>query len=170
MPIFLPHDTNRRLSRCTGSLSSGHKVAMADHSESGQALIEFALCLPVLLLVAFGLCTFGLAMSNYLVLEDATNVGARQLAISRGQSTDPCSTASSAVIAAAPNLLRTNLGFSYSINGTSYSGTTCTGAASNMAQGATARLSVTYPCSLVSYKYNYSPTCTLTASTSELIQ
>lgn len=138
--------------------------------ESKQALIEFGLCLPVLLPVLFGLCTFGIAFSNYLVLEDATDVGARQLAISRSQTTDPCSTTSSFVYAAAPHLTKANLGFSPVINEASYTGASCTGAAANMVQGATAKIAVTYPCSLVSYRWNFGSSCALTASTAELIQ
>ncbi|MGI4756655.1 MAG: TadE/TadG family type IV pilus assembly protein [Janthinobacterium lividum] len=137
--------------------------------DSGQALVEFALVLPVLLLVVFGIFTFGIAFSNYLVLEDATNVGARQLAISRGQTTDPCSTASTAVIAAAPTLTKANLGFSYTFNGNAASGTSCTSAAVYLVQNATAKITVTYPCSLVSFRWNYGA-CTLTAATAELIQ
>lgn len=154
------------------SLSGSKQLAAnaALRGEDGQALIEFALCLPVLLLVLFGLCTFGVAFSNYLVLEDATNVGARQLAISRSQTTDPCSTTSSSVFAAAPNLTRANMAFSYVVNGSSFTGTSCTGAASSMVQGATAKITVTYPCSLVSYRWNFGPSCSLTASTAELIQ
>ncbi len=139
-------------------------------SESGQAALETALCLPILLLVTLGLCTFGIALSNYLMLTDAVNVGARQLAISRGESTDPCSTASSSVLLAAPNLTKANLSFTYAINGNAYSGTTCKSAAANMIQGATAKLTVTYPCSLVSFRWNFSGACILTSSTAELIQ
>lgn len=138
--------------------------------EGGQALIEFALTLPILLLVVFGLCTFGIAFSNYLMLEDATNVGARQLAISRSQTNDPCLTTSSSVFAAAPNLTQANLAFTYVVNGSTYSGTSCTAAASKMVQGATAKITVTYPCSLVSYEWGLGAACSLTASTAELIQ
>ncbi len=142
----------------------------AGDSESGQSLIEFALCLPILLLIVFGIAMFGLTFANYLMLTDATNVGARQLAVSRGQTSDPCATVSSSVIAGTPNLLRNSLVFNYTINGSAYNGTSCTGAASNMVQGSTARVVVTYPCSLVSFRYNYSPSCTISASTAELIQ
>ncbi len=140
-----------------------------ENSESGQAMIEFALILPVLLLVVFGITTFGVAMSNYLMLEDATNVGARQLAISRGQTTDPCSTASSAISAAAPNLTRASLGYSFTLNGVAYSGTSCSSGTNNMVQGATAKVVVTYPCSIVSFRYNFG-SCTLSSATAELIQ
>ena len=138
--------------------------------ENGQALIEFALSLPILLLVLFGLCTFGIGFSNYLMLEDATNVGARQLAISRSQTNDPCATVSSSVFAAAPNLTKANLAFTYVVNGTPFAGTSCTPATSSMVQGATAKVTVTYPCSLASYRWNFGSVCSLTASTAELIQ
>ena len=68
-------------------------------------MVEMALVLPVLLLVLTGILTFGLAFNNYVILTEATSVGARALAISRGATTDPCATASSAVIAAAPLLV-----------------------------------------------------------------
>lgn len=94
-------------------------------ASDGSGLIETAVCLPVLMTVVTGIFTFGIAMNNYLLLTDATNVGARQLAISRGQTTDPCKTASTAVIAATPILKSSNLTFNYVFNGTAYSGTTC---------------------------------------------
>ena len=53
--------------------------------QEGQAMVEMALVLPVLLLVVTGILTFGLAFNNYLLLTEATSVGARTLAISRGR-------------------------------------------------------------------------------------
>ncbi len=61
--------------------------------ENGQAMVEMALALPVLLLVLTGILTFGLAFNNYVLLTEATSIGARTLAISRGATTDPCATA-----------------------------------------------------------------------------
>ena len=55
--------------------------------EGGQALIEFALVMPLLLLVVVGAIQFGLALQNYVALTDAVRVGARQAAVSR--SIDP---------------------------------------------------------------------------------
>ena len=52
-------------------------------------MVEMALALPILLLVVTGILTFGLAFNNYLLLTEATSVGARTLAISRGATTDP---------------------------------------------------------------------------------
>jgi Flp pilus assembly protein TadG len=145
-------------------------------NESGQAMIEMALALPLLLLVLTGILTFGLAFNNYVLLTEATSIGARTLAISRGATTDPCATASSAVIAAAPLLASANLSFTFVLNGTTYTGTSCssgsstTGAAGNLVQGANAIVTVTYPCSLAVYGANYAPHCSLQAQMTELVQ
>lgn len=148
-------------------LPEASQTAMA--GDAGQALVEFALCLPFLLLLVFGIFTFGIAFENYMVLQNATNIGARQLAISRGQSTDPCSTAATAISNAAVNLNSSNLNFAFVLNGANYSGNSCSAGAANMAQGATAKVTVTYPCTLVSYKWSFGA-CTLTTATAELIQ
>jgi Flp pilus assembly protein TadG len=145
-------------------------------NEQGQAMVEVALVLPILLLVLTGILVLGLAFNNYLILTEATNVGARALAISRGATTDPCATASSAVIAAAPLLVPANLTFTFALNGTTYSGSSCssgstsTGAAANLVQGGNALVTVTYPCSLAVYGANYAPGCVLQAQITELIQ
>jgi Flp pilus assembly protein TadG len=52
-------------------------------SEGGQAYVEFALILPVLLLVVMGIIQFGNAFRTYITLTDATRVGGRQAAVSR---------------------------------------------------------------------------------------
>jgi Flp pilus assembly protein TadG len=153
-----------------------NKAPRCARNEEGQAMIEMALALPVLLLVLTGILTFGLAFNNYVLLTEATSIGARTLAISRGATTDPCATASSAVIAAAPLLTPASLSFSFVLNGASYTGTSCssgsstTGAAANLVQGANAVVTVTYPCSLAVYGANYAPHCSLQAQMTELIQ
>jgi Flp pilus assembly protein TadG len=146
------------------------------HDQQGQSLIESALIFPILLLIVTGVTAFGLAFNNYIALTNAVGVGARQLAISRGQTLDPCSTASTAIAAAAPLLNSSSLTYSYSFNGNSQSGTSCsststsTGAAGELVQGKGATVTVTYPCTLVVYKLNIVPGCTLTAQITELVQ
>ncbi len=145
-------------------------------NESGQALVEFAVSLPLLLLIVTGILTFGLALNNYVVLTNATDTGARALAISSGQTTDPCATAVNAIYAAAPILKPTSFTFNFVLNGTHYSGTTCsspsstTGAAANLAHQSPAQVTVTYPCSLAVFGINYAPACSLQAQTTELVQ
>ena len=147
-----------------------------DELDSGQAAVELALCLPVLLLVVTGILTFGLAINNYIMLTDATGVGARAMAISRGQTTDPCSTAATAIYNAAPLLTKASMKFTFNFNGTVYTGTSCnsgsttTGAASHLVQGMPAKVTVTYPCVLKVYGADYAPSCSLQAQTTELVQ
>ena len=49
--------------------------------QKGQSLVEFALLLPVLLLVIFGLLDMGRAVYTYTVLAHAAHEGARQAVI-----------------------------------------------------------------------------------------
>jgi Flp pilus assembly protein TadG len=157
------------------SRNTGSHLPSICPEQNGQSLVEFALTLPVLLLVLTGITTFGLAMNNYLTLTEATSVGARQIAISRSQTLDPCSVASAAVYAAAPSFTQSKFTFTFTFDGVNYSGASCassstsTGAAGNLKQGMPATVSVTYPCSLVAYKYNFG-TCNLQAQTTEVVQ
>jgi Flp pilus assembly protein TadG len=144
--------------------------------EEGQSLIEMAMVLPVFLLVTTGILAFGIAFNNYIQLTEATSVAAQALAISRAQTTDPCATAASAVYTAAPQFTQGNLSFSFVLNGTSYSGTSCssssntTGAAGNLVQGGNATVMVSYPCALQVFGANYAPSCSLQAKMTEFVQ
>jgi Flp pilus assembly protein TadG len=139
-------------------------------------MLEMALCMPVLLLVVTGIFTFGIMLDNDLILTNAVTIGAQQLAINRGQTTNPCAVVVAAVNAATPTLMHGNYGFSIVLNGTTYPGTTCssssttTGAAGNMVQGTAAQVTVTYPCSMAVYGGNLAPSCSLKAQTTELVQ
>jgi len=150
-------------------------ILSADENRGG-ALVEFAFTLPPLLLIVTGIWVFGFAMSNYMLLTNATTVAARQISISRGQTLDPCATAVSALTAAASTLTSSKLTYAYSFNSVAYSGTSCssssysTGAPSNLVQGQPAQITVTYPCSLVVYGKNLVPTCNLQAQMTELVQ
>jgi Flp pilus assembly protein TadG len=167
---FETSSTKRNLNNKT------HCACLRRLEEEGQSMVETALVLPVLLLVVTGILVFGLAFNNYLMLTEATSVGARTLAISRGETTDPCATAASAIYAAAPLLVPANLSFTFVLNGVTYTGASCssgsstTGAAGNLVQGANAVVKVTYPCSLAVYGANYAPSCSLQAQITELVQ
>ncbi|MGA1982986.1 MAG: TadE/TadG family type IV pilus assembly protein [Acidobacteriaceae bacterium] len=156
-------------------------------SEDGSSLIEFALCLPPLLLLMTGIFAFGIAVANYVELTNACSAGSMQLAISRGQLSspnyDPCATAVSAVQAAAPSLTAGSMKFVVVLNGVTYptggaptaslsctSSSNTTGAAGNLVQGQAATVTVQYPCNLTVYKANNFPSCLLTAKSSELVQ
>jgi len=157
------------------SLAKSVRARLRASGEGGQTLLEFALCMPILLLIVTGIMTFGIALNNYVELTSAVNIGARRLAISRGQTTDPCAT-TAAVVYQASLLNSANLNFTFVLNGVTYSGATCSstsitqGAAGNMVQGSAAQVRATYPCTLSIYGVNYAPSCTMTAQTTELIQ
>jgi Flp pilus assembly protein TadG len=64
-------------------------------SEDGQAIVEFAIVLPLLVLLVFGIAQFGVAFRNYLAITDAARVAARAAAVKRTNS--PCEAATTAI-------------------------------------------------------------------------
>ena len=60
-----------------------HAATRRARREDGQAYVEFALVLPILLLVVMGIIQFGTAFKDYIALTDAVRVGARQASVSR---------------------------------------------------------------------------------------
>lgn len=148
-------------------------------SERGGSLIEFALVLPLLMVVATGIFAFGIALNNYLELTNAVNIGAQLLAVSRGVTTPPpCTAALDALYNAAPYLAEGNLAvtFTFTNNGTSNAYTTaaqCDSAATEtgspiFSQGESVTLMATYPCTLVGYGFSFG--CKLTANVTEIVQ
>jgi Flp pilus assembly protein TadG len=57
----------------------------AFRSERGQSMTEFALVLPLLVVLLFGIIQFGITFNNYISLTDAVRAGARKAAVSRHQ-------------------------------------------------------------------------------------
>lgn len=55
----------------------------AIRSERGQSLTEFALVLPLLVVLLFGIIQFGITFNNYISLTDAVRAGARKGAVAR---------------------------------------------------------------------------------------
>ena len=80
-------------------------------SQKGQAVTEFALALPILVLLLFAVIQFGITFSNYVTLTDATRAGARKAAVSRQQSS-PSAVVTTAVRNSAANLTQSNLNVS----------------------------------------------------------
>jgi Flp pilus assembly protein TadG len=71
--------------------------------ERGQTMTEFAIVVPLLLMVVFAIIQFGILFNNWLALTDATRTGARKGAVSR-RLPDPRGTTEAQVRAAAANL------------------------------------------------------------------
>jgi len=77
-------------------------------SQKGQSLTEFALALPILVLLLFAVIQFGITFNNYVTLTDATRAGARKAAVGR-QLTTPQSAVIQAVRNSATDLVQSNL-------------------------------------------------------------
>jgi Flp pilus assembly protein TadG len=71
-------------------------------------MVEFALVLPILLLLVMGIIQFGVLFNNYVTLTDGVRAGARQAAVSRGLP-DPVAAATSRVKTSAAGLDETKL-------------------------------------------------------------
>jgi hypothetical protein len=66
-------------SKCFNELSSKSNLK----SERGQAMVEFAIVLPLLMVLVLGIIQFGITFKNYISLVDAVRAGARTAAVSR---------------------------------------------------------------------------------------
>lgn len=143
--------------------------------DQGQAMIEFALVLPVLLLVVAGIIKFGILYNHYVTLTDAVRVGSRELALGRGlngvqgSTQDPCLRAVNRTInAAAPALQLTPA----QVTVTLLTPDACPSGPTpaNMVQGDEAKIEAVYPCDLTVVGINFFPGCKLHASASEAIE
>jgi len=57
------------------------------NNNRGQALVEFALVLPVLMLLIIGMMEFGLIIHQYMVVTEAAREGARSAAVGNSNTT-----------------------------------------------------------------------------------
>jgi Flp pilus assembly protein TadG len=80
-------------------------------NERGQTMTEFAIILPILVVLLFGIAQFGIAFNNYITITDAARAGARKGAVSRNSS-DPTGDCVSQVKASAADLDLTKLSVS----------------------------------------------------------
>ncbi|HUD57828.1 MAG TPA: TadE/TadG family type IV pilus assembly protein [Terracidiphilus sp.] len=122
----------------------------------GNALVEMAVTLPLIMLIMTGIFSFSMALYQKLQLAEAVAAAGRQLAVDRG-SHDPCADVMNAIYNGAPGLSQTSLnqGIVITINGTTEPSGSCpgpgtTGASADLssAQGKNAQVQVTYPITL----------------------
>jgi Flp pilus assembly protein TadG len=158
------------MERCFGDRSIGKGAcARLVSNQDGVALIEFAIAFPVLLIVLFGICRFGIALNNQLTLTQAVGTGAQYLQQIRTNTSDPCADTFAKITNAAPYLTSSSITVTVTMNGTtpSQSGNTCSGAQTNLVQGAPVTVAATYPCNLSVYGINFAPGCALHAQVTE---
>jgi Flp pilus assembly protein TadG len=170
------HSKMRQVQRAAGA-------AARTRGEQGEALAEFAVALPLLMMVLLGVIFFGITMTNYLMLTNATALGAEGLATINVQpSQDPCTYTAQQVYNAAPRLTQANLNFTIAINGTTVYGPgnapscqssegsyTGSNPGPQLVAGEPSSVTVTYPCSL-NVAFIKLPNCKLTAQVTEVIQ
>lgn len=160
------------LSRVAG-FGRGSNCARLLRSEDGGPLVEFAMVLPMMMAIMTGIFYLGIGLAEYIQLTNATDIAARQISISRGVTAlaaDPCNTGTTYFEAAAPNLAPSNLTFTYTINGTAHTGTSCTSLAlTSASQGENVSVQASYPVHLGIYSLGWS-TISLKAQTTEIIQ
>lgn len=91
------------LRQLTRPAAARRRLLSAGRRDDGQALVEMALALPLLLLILTAILQFGITYNKYITLTDAVRAGARSLAL-EGGSLDPCDPAIAMTINSAINL------------------------------------------------------------------
>lgn len=149
--------------------------------DRGQAVVEFALVAPLLLLVLFGIIKFGIVYNNYIQLTNAVGIGAQQFAVERGQS-DPCADVYDAFTNAATNGIASQATLTlseptpsneYTIPSTGPTGTcpwSPSGTAGGLVSANPAQVSASMPCDLNIFGIDFFPSCKLEASATESVQ
>jgi Flp pilus assembly protein TadG len=154
----------------------------------GALAVEFALLVPVFLLVILGGVQFGLLIKNYVTLTNAVAIGAMQFAISRSDTT-PASDAWTAITNAAPTLTPTtnlemtltvgaNSSCASNVNSLSAAAADDSTCASQLAAAApsngaltSATVTVTFPCGTQLTWYNFwTSSCNLSSTMTEGVQ
>jgi Flp pilus assembly protein TadG len=147
----------------------------------GSALVEMAVVLPVMMLLITGTCSLGVVLNDYLVLTNAVQSGAMQVAVSAGESgLDPCNLAATTVAGAAPTLSASNITYNFYFSaapagqttqgpfkGTSAS--TCTSENANLSANSTITVTVNYPVQLFIFGWRPS-SMSLQAQSAQMVQ
>jgi Flp pilus assembly protein TadG len=170
---FLRAEVPSRVSARARSLSG--RLGCGDE---GQALVELALVLPMLLTVITGVLIFGIYEMQMLSLTEGVASAGRVLAVSAGAITDPCAAAATAVHNAAPVLNTANLSYTITLDGHVQTGATCNSTtsssppASYLATGTNVTVQATFnACSLKFYGINLTPGgCSITQTITEVVQ
>jgi Flp pilus assembly protein TadG len=145
----------RRPSRLTGD-------------RSGAAAVEFGLIAPILLVMLMAMIQFGITLNNYLELTDAVRVASRTFAINT--SSTPLTTATTTAHSSASNLTSSSVTLTFSVNGTACTTDATCATALAADPGDTAVVTGTYPCSLSVMGLNFAPSCSLSSTTTEMVE
>jgi Flp pilus assembly protein TadG len=124
--------------------------------EEGQSMVEFAVILPIIVMLFLAIWQLGVGFHNYLAITDAARVGARAAAVNRASATGPCQAAKNAIQATVSTA-------QWSVISTRI---TCTPATPG-ATGTSYTVSIAYP---ITINVFFSRTGTLTASATERLE
>lgn len=125
-------------------------------SEAGQSMVEFAVVLPIIVMLFLAIWQCGVAFHNYLALTDAARVGARAAAVNRTTPTGSCQAAKNAIQATVSTTQWSVIS----------SRITCTPATPG-AVGTSFKVSITYPYTISVF---FNRTGTMTASATERLE
>ncbi len=155
------------MSRASSALPD--RIVQRMDCSSGAAAVEFALLMPMLLLMLIGIFVFGIAISNYIVVTGSAQAAGLQLSISRG-TTAPWTDTLNQVYASAAALTRTNLTVTLSVNGVACASDAACKILLSSNAGQAASATVTYSCSLLVLGRDYAPSCRLHSTATGRIQ
>lgn len=124
--------------------------------QRGAAAVEFALVVPLLLVLLFGVMQFGWLMNSYLMVNQATSSGSRLFSTQRGYD-NPCTAAFTAVTSAAPGLNTASISMSCSVNGAAACSTCSGGSCANDANCKTQLTSNAGNPASITVNYAFSP-------------
>lgn len=153
-----------------------HRILKGLRRNEGNAILETALMMPIVLLILTGIFYFSIALFQKMQLAEAVSIAGRYLAVDRGD-TDPCKSTATQLYSAAPGFTQSKMTLTFTLNGTVTNGATCPGsgglANANMVSGGTGQVQATYPCTLSffpAFGNKISTTCSLTSQVTELVQ
>ena len=155
----------RWISRSVGAASGTCRSLL--RNVCGASAIEFALIAPAFLAMGMGALKFGVAVSNYMIVTNAAAAGVTTFALSRGLN-NPYDLTVTAITNAAPNLTVANVTKTVSVSGAPCTdNNSCKGA---LAAGATATVTVSYPCDLTVMGVNFKANCSLSSTSAQMVQ
>jgi len=138
-----------------------HGKRVANHrGEEGAALLEFAVTLPMLMVVLLGTASFSLALYYMQQIGNATSSAAMAVGGEAGlfPNNDPCAAAKTFITQSLPNLAPASLSLTLTITDTTLATDTYTGTGSSFSCSSAPAMEANYPVTLsVSYSYNWLP-------------
>jgi hypothetical protein len=94
--------------------------------DEGGALVEFAMTLPLMIMVLMGTVSFSMGIYILQQVQNATSSGALWLGGEAGQITDPCATLGAQIAGTLPTLTQSNITFWVYVTTPTTSGSTST--------------------------------------------